>query len=362
MFARHVSMHLRGDRIVKGLVKFAVGQDGLALQEIPEPIPKEGELKVKVLAAGICGSDIHAYFDERYLEMPVVLGHEFVGQVTETCGDTKNIKVGDWVTALPACYSCNECVYCKKGLVTLCRDRRSIGSYDDGAMANYVVVPARYSYKLPETAKTLQEKKLYALAEPFCCIVRGVYERITVHTGDVAVVSGPGPMGLMAAQLLKSRGAYVIVSGLPVDQEKLQLALELGADEVVTSFEMLKRAVYKRNPYGADITCDCTGVAVSLDNCIKIVAPNGVHLQIGCWGGPVEVDLNQLFLKEANYITTNSTATSSWEIGMRLMAEGKVNLAPLMNMEVPLEKWKEGFEAAIHKEKYKIVLLPDNQF
>ena len=347
---------------MKGLVKFKTGIDGVELREVAEPTPREGELKVKVLAAGICGSDIHAYHDARYLEMPVILGHEFVGQVTEVCGDVGDFKAGDWVTTLPACYSCGECEYCKDGRVTLCPQRRSIGSYDDGAMANYVVVPAKYSFKLPESAKTLENKKIYALAEPFCCIVRGVYERIDVKPGDVAVVSGPGPMGMMTAQLLKSRGAYVIVSGLPMDQEKLDLVKSMGADETVTSFEELQEAVYRKNPYGAHITCDCVGIPVSLDNCIKIIAPNGVHLEIACWSGPVQADLNALFLKEANYVTTNSTAVSSWEIGMKLMAEGKVDLKPLMNLELPLTEWQEGFEEAISKRKYKVVLLPDNTF
>ena len=347
---------------MKGLMKFQKGIDGLELWEVPEPTPREGELKVKVLAAGICGGDVHAYHDNRYLEMPVILGHEFVGQVTETCGDVGDFKVGDWITTLPACYGCGECDYCKDGRVTLCPERRSIGSYDDGAMADYVVVPAKYSFKLPDSAKTLQEKKIYALAEPFCCIVRGVYERIDVKPGDVAVVSGPGPMGLMTVQLLKSRGAYVIVSGLPVDAEKLELAKSMGADETVTSLEELKAAVCRKNPYGAHITCDCTGIAASLDNCIRVIAPNGNHLQIACWPGLVTADLDALFLKEANYITTNSTAVSSWEIGMKLMAEGKVDLTPLMNMEVSLDNWKEGFDAAISKRKFKVVLLPDNDF
>lgn len=343
---------------MKALVKFKPGPQGLELRAVPEPEPKPGELKVRVLAAGICGSDVHAYQDHRYLEMPVTLGHEFVGQVTEVCGDVGDFAVGDWVTALPACYSCGTCRLCRSGRVTLCRSRRSIGSYEDGAMAEYVVVPAKYSFKLPETARTLEDKKLYALAEPFCCIVRGVYERINVHPGDVAVVSGPGPMGIMAAQLFKARGAYVIVSGLPSDREKLELVKHLGADETVTSPEELEAAVYRQAPDGADFTCDCTGVPASLATCIHVIGANGTHLQIACWGGPVEVDLNQLFLKEASYITTNSTAVSSWEIGMKLMAEGRVDLRPLMNMEVPLADWREGFNAAIAKTKYKIVLLP----
>ena len=347
---------------MKALVKFETGAQGLQLREVPEPSPKSGELKVKVLAAGICGSDIHAYHDQRYLEMPVILGHEFVGQVVESCGDVGDFRPGDWITALPACYSCGTCELCKQGLVTLCKNRRSIGSYDDGAMADYVVVPAKYAFKLPDSAKTLQEKKIYALAEPFCCIVRGVYERIDVKPGDVAVVSGPGPMGIMSAMLLKARGAYVIVSGLPADQEKLDLVKRLGADETVTSFAELETAVYARNPGGAQITCDCAGVPVSLANCIKVIAANGSHLQIACWGAPVTVDLNAMFLKEVNYITSNSTAVSSWEIGMKLLEEGTVDLTPLMNLELPLDRWEEGFEAAIQKTKLKVVLLPDNQF
>ena len=143
----------------------------------------------------------------------------------------------------------------------------------------------------------------------------------------------------------------------------LALGMMLGcACAYATSFEDLQKAVYAKNPYGANITCDCVGVPVSLANCIKIIAPNGNHLEIACWGDLVTADLNALFLKEANYITTNSTAVSSWEIGMKLLEEGKVDLAPLMNMEVPLENWEEGFDAAIKRTKYKVVLLPDNQF
>lgn len=347
---------------MKGLVKFAAGLDGVELRELPEPVPREGELKVKVLAAGICGSDIHAVHDQRYLEMPVVLGHEYVGRVEEARGDTGGFKPGDWVTTLPACYSCGECALCRAGLVTLCKNRRSIGSYEDGAMADYVRVPAKYCFKLPESARTLEEKKLYALAEPMCCVVRGVYERIDVKPGDVAVVSGPGPMGILAVQLFKARGAYVISSGLPVDREKLNLALRLGADEAVTDEKALMAAVLRKNPAGADITCDCTGVAASLATCLRVVRTHGVHLQIGVFSKPIQVDLDELFLKEVNYVATNSTAVSSWEIGMRLLEEGKVDLKPLMNYEAPLRNWRAAFDAAMEKTAYKAVLLPDNTF
>lgn len=347
---------------MKGLVKFALGMEGVGLQELPEPVPGEGELKVKVLAAGICNSDIHAIHDERAVVMPVVMGHEYVGQVVETCGDTGEFAVGDWVVTLPACYSCGECYLCKDGIVTLCRERKSIGSHKNGAMANYVVVPAKYSFKLPASAVTLDQKAAYALTEPLACIVRGVYEKIDVKPGDTVVVSGPGIMGQFASQLFKSRGAYVIVSGLPADQEKLELAKALGADEIVTSFDALQAAVYAHNPKGADITCDCTGVTPSLESCMKVIRPMGTHLQIGLFGGKVPFRLDYFFDREVNYVPSNSTAVSSWHITLDLLEKGKVDLLPFISLKVPLEDWKTGVDAVLAKTVYKAVLMPDNRF
>ena len=169
---------------MKALVKFDLGPGGMEIREVPKPVPKDGELLVKVLAAGICGSDIHARHDEREVRMPVTLGHEFVGQIVETKGDVGSFRTGDWIVTLPACYSCGECYLCKQGLVTLCAKRTSIGSHVNGAMAEYVVVPAKYSFRIPDDAG---DKAAYALVEPMGCVARGVYERIGVKPGDVAV-------------------------------------------------------------------------------------------------------------------------------------------------------------------------------
>ena len=347
---------------MQALVKYALGMEGVGLQELPEPTPKAGELKVKVLAAGICNSDVHAIHDERSVTMPVVLGHEYVGQVVETCGDVGDFKVGDWVTTLPACYSCGDCWVCREGLVTLCKERKSIGSHRDGAMANYVVVPAKYSFHIPDAAVTLEEKAVYALTEPLACMVRGVYEKIKVNPGDVVVVSGPGIMGQFAVQLFKARGAYVILSGLPADQDKLDLARSLGADACVTGFEELQAAVYAANPKGADITCDCAGVTPSLESCMKVIRPMGTHLQIGLFGGKVPFRLDYFFDREVNYVPSNSSSVGSWKITLELLAQGKVQLAPFVSKTVPLADWKSGLDAVLAKTAYKVLLKPDNDF
>lgn len=347
---------------MKGLVKFARGPGGVELRELPEPVPGEGELKVKVLAASICGSDIHAMNDGRVTVMPVVLGHEYVGQVVETGPNPGGFRPGDWVMTLPACYSCGTCSLCRQGLVTLCRDRKSIGFHKNGAMADYLVVPARYSFQLPAQARSREDRLAYALTEPLACVVRGVYEKIRVHAGDTVVVSGPGVMGQLAAQVFKTKGAYVIVSGLPQDREKLELAKSLGADETVCGPEELWEAVRARNPEGADITCEATGLIPSLETCMNVIRPLGTHLQLGMFGGAAPFRLDSIFEREAVYVPSNSTAVSTWPITLKFLAERRVTTTPFLSMQKPLTQWREAFDAVMQKRVYKALLLPDPTF
>jgi len=342
--------------VMKALVKFDYGKEGLEIREVPEPIPQEGELKVKVIAAGICGSDIHSMLDERKTIMPVTLGHEYVGEVVETCGDVGDFKVGDNVVTLPACYSCGECEFCKAGMVTLCAHRASIGTHRNGAMAEYVVVPAKYSFKVPDDETDVIS---YALSEPFNCAVRGVYERINVKPGDVAVVVGPGTIGQFAMQALKSRDAYVIAYGLPSDASRLQLAKELGVDVIVDNFDKLQEEIKKVNPRGADIVVEAGGHPSCLDVCLKVVKTKGTMLVLSFYGGmQTSLRFDTTHEKELDVFGSNSTAMSTWDIGLKLIADKKVNLRPLVSLKLPLTEWKRGFDAVVNKEAYKVVLCP----
>ncbi len=340
---------------MKALVKYAEGPEGMGIRDIPVPEPKKGEVRLAIKAAGICGTDLHSMKDERKTIMPVVLGHEFVGVIDKLGEGVTDYKLGDWVTGLPACYSCGTCEYCKRGEVTLCHNRKSVGTHKDGAMAEYMVMPAKYCYKVPDDA---EDKLIYAAAEPMACAVRAIYERINVYTGELVVVSGPGTIGLFLIQALKSRGAYVIASGLPLDAHRLKKALEVGADEAYDNYEDLEKAVKKHNPEGADLVCEATGVAGSLDTCFKIVRIHGTLLQVGVYGTDITCNFNQIFNKELTVTSTNSTATSTWDIAMKLIEEKKIDLASVVSLRIPLENWKEGFEAAINKSAFKVILIP----
>lgn len=340
---------------MKALVKFSKGREGVALREVPLPEPSTGEVRIQILAAGICGSDLHAMFDQRKTALPVILGHEFVGTVEKTCGDVGDLKVGDCVVGIPACYGCGECKWCKEGIVTLCPERKSIGTHKDGAFAPYMVMPAKYCFKVPQDANNILS---YAAIEPLACAVRGVYEHIEVQEGDVAVVSGPGTLGLFAIQCLKARGAYVIASGLPHDRHRLKIALECGADEAVESVEALRAAIARKNPDGADIAVEATGVVPSLETCLDVLRNLGTFLQIGVYGGPITFDFNAVYRKELKVRSTNSTALSTWALTMDLLKRGLLDLTPVISLQLPLAEWEKGFDAAIDKSAFKVLLIP----
>ncbi len=340
---------------MKALVKFGKTRAGMGLRDVPVPEPKEGEIRLEIKAAGICGSDIHTMNDERKTAIPVVLGHEFVGVIDKTCGDVGDLKVGDWVTGIPASYYCGECEYCKAGEVTLCPTHESVGVFRDGGMTKYMVMRAKTAYKIPDDAP---DKLVYAAAEPLGTVVRGVYERITVNPGDVAVVSGPGTLGLFAVQVLKTKGAYVIASGLPVDEKRLELAKKLGADAAVQSYEELEAAVKAVSPRGADVSVECAGVAPSLNNCLKILKIHGQMLELGIISGVYNVDMGLIFAKELTVAGSNSTAFSTWDITMDLINSGKVDLVSMTDMRIPLDEWEKGFDATIAKTAYKVLLIP----
>lgn len=342
---------------MKALVKFGKGREGMEIRELPIPEPKEGEVLLRVKAVGICGSDIHAMYDERKVAIPVILGHEFVGQVEKICGDCGSVKVGDWVTGVPAAYNCGKCKYCEKGEVTICPEHESVGVMRNGGMAEYMVYPAAYCQKVSEDL-TDDEKLAYASAEALACTVRGVYERITVNPGDVAVVSGPGTIGLFTVQALKSKGAYVIVSGLPSDRHRLDKALEIGADKAVESFDELVAAIAEKSPDGADIVCEAADVAPSFNTCLKVAKIHGTILQLGMYGGDIKADMNQVFAKELFIAGSNSTATTTWEITMDLLNSKKVDLNPIISLKLPLDEWEKGFDATIEKTAFKVLLIP----
>lgn len=218
-----------------------------------------------------------------------------------------------------------------------------------------MVCPAKYCFKLPNEDP---DKLKYAAAEPLACAVRGIYEKLIVKAGDVAVVSGPGAMGLFVTQCLKARGAHVVVSGLPSDRPRLEKAISIGADKYVESVDELEEYLSTIAPLGADITVDCAGVAPSVDTCLKVTKTHGQFLIMGVFGKPITIDINKVFMKELKVTASNSSTVSSWHITMDLLSKGIVDIRAIIDLELPIEEWEKGFDSVVEKSALKVLLVP----
>lgn len=342
---------------MKALLKLGKGLENVGLKEMPEPEVKDDQIKIKIHAAGICGTDLHIIKDEYPANYPVIMGHEFSGIVVEVGKNVDRFNINDRVVSLTAVVTCGDCKYCKAGLLMLCELRKSIGSGVNGVFAEYISVPANLAFKVPETI-SLDEA---ALTEPLACIVRCVIERGSVKPGHNVIVSGPGPIGLLTAQVAKASGGHVTVLGVSNDRKRLELSKELGADEIIMidTDEGMSKMNEMIDSKGFDVAFECSGVEVSANNCLKFLNKTGLYVQVGLFGKSINFDFDLALMKEINITNGFASEPSSWEIALRLLERRQVNVRPLISNKLSINEWKKGFEISDKKQGYKVLLDPN---
>lgn len=341
---------------MKGVVKFAAGDGNVALREMPEPELRPGQVLVKVSACGICGTDLHILHDEYPTRPPVILGHELGGTIAEVGPDVENVSVGDRVTAIPFSHTCGHCRFCRSGRPNQCPDRLSFGSGVNGAMAPWLVVPARNLFQLPDNV----DEVTGALTEPLACCVRGVVDFARPKPGDVVVVSGPGPIGLFSAMVARTTGATIVVLGLAADARRLEIARQIGIPHVLNVQET-DPIPYVRDltdGYGADVVVECAGAEKSAQACLDLAARGGRYVQVGLFGAPIRFDLTRVTMREISISGPFATLPETWTRTLRLLSEGLVDPRPVLTEALPLAEWSEGFRKAEAKDAGKVVLRP----
>lgn len=341
---------------MKALVKqgHGLGMEGVVLADLPKPVPKENEVLIKVMACGICGTDLHIIADEYAHTPPIVLGHEFTGVIEACGGAVKGLETGDQVI-VNNINGCGSCHYCRQGDYQMCLEKASIGINLNGGMAEYVTAPGDHVFKVPDAMKG---SDIPALSEPVACCVRAVIDHTDIKPGDTVLVTGPGAIGQICAQLAKLCGAYVIVSGTKVDEARLELAKRLGADATASDAARLAEMVRQRMEYGVDVVLECSGAAPALNQAFELVRKEGQVTQVGVFGKPVTVDLDKMWKKEIRYRSGFATGASSWEKLQKIYAMNALNLEALISTRMPLENYKEAFAMVERKEGYKVFLVP----
>jgi L-iditol 2-dehydrogenase len=244
--------------------------------------------------------------------------------------------------------------------LNLCPQRRWLGGHVDGGFAGYVKVPVANILLLPPTV-TIEAG---ALTEPLACCVHGIMEVIGMSKEGwhppFTVVSGPGPIGLLCAQVARAAGSVVIILGTGADASRFALARQLGFEDLIdVTRENVTDVIRERTGgLGVDVAIEAAGAPSSLDGCLALVNRRGTVLQIGLYGRPAPVSVDVLVLKEISLRGTFSSTPSSWITAIDLMGTGQVDTLPLVTQVRPLEDWSAGFDAARAKGEGKIVLTP----
>src|SRR5687768_3874828 len=256
------------------VVHYALQPHAVELRQIPVPEIGEGEVLLQVGGVSVCGSDVHQAHNTHSwaVNVPVVLGHEFGGTVARLGPGVRGFREGDRVVSETAAQICGNCLLCRTGRYNLCPSRKGFGYGLDGAMAQWVRVPARCLHAIPDSLPF----DIACLAEPHSVAYQTMCVNASVRPGDMVVVLGPGPIGLLCARMAALSGADpLIVAGVTADAPRLEAARTLGATHTVDlQKEKLEDIVRAFRSEGADVVCDATGVSHAVNEALKITRPD----------------------------------------------------------------------------------------
>ncbi len=341
---------------MRAVVKTAPGEGHLELLEWKEPHPEPDQVKIEIAGVGICGTDVHIVKGNWRCDPPVVLGHEWCGTIVDVGASVRGFCVGDRVVSSNPARTCGHCYHCIAGNPFMCAERVSAGYMIDGAFADYLCIDYRRCHHLPSHVSF----RAASLGEPLSVAVHGVIERATVRAGDLVLVSGPGCIGLLTAQVASLQGGRVILAGLSRDARRLACGKSFGVHTVVdVEKEDLQQIVRDLSGgSGVDFAYECAGSSTSLDTCWEAVRKEGTLIPLGVHPGPIHTDFNKIMMKELTVVGSYGYVWTSWQRSVRLLAEGMVNTDALISHELPLESFAEGFRVTQDGSAIKVVLNP----
>lgn len=350
------------EKTMNAIVKEKPGADGTFFRtNIPEPTPGYGQVKIKIMAAAVCASDVHAlykgYMADRY-HYPVVIGHEGAGIITEVGPGVKYFKVGDRVTSETTLESCGICEYCRKGQYNMCSNRLSLGSVVNGFFAQYMIANEKSCHKLADNT-TYEEG---ALAEPFTCVVHAACYITNPLPGDVCLVLGPGPIGTMLASVLKLSGCIVVMAGITGDEKRLEFAKKTyGVDYAVdsTKTDLKELLASLTDGRGPDYVFECTGSVSGIKSGLSLCKKKGTYVAVALNNTEIPLDYyNIVYTKEITILGDKSTCPISWDRALRLLNNHLIDLNPLITNKMPMNKWLEAYDLTASGKAYKVILLP----
>lgn len=344
---------------MSAVVQYELKKGSVDLREMPRPEFGDDDVLLRVRGVGVCGSDVHQYHNMQSwsVRVPVILGHEFCGTVASLGRNVKGFSEGDLVVSETAAEIDGACPLVRQGLYNLDPSRKGFGYDIHGAMSEYVKVPSRLLHRVPKNVPA----EIAAMTEPCCVAYQATVVNARVRPGDVVVVMGPGPIGLLCATMARLSGAgRVILAGITRDKSRMEAGLKAGATHALDTLTQDGGAMVRElgDGLGADVVIDAAGVSATLKNALDWVRPGGHIVKVGWGPQPVNFSLDPLVKKAVTLQGSFSHTHHVWERVLHMMGTGQLDPRPYLSKVGGLADWKDCFDG-MHEGRYiKAVLTP----
>lgn len=336
------------------VVNYAEEKGSVELREIDKPIIGDDDVLLEVVNVGVCGSDLHQWTSDHSwaVNYPVVLGHEFGGNIAELGNNVKEWKVGDRVVSETAAVINSSNALSRQGLYNLDVSRKGFGYGVNGAMTRFVRVPARCLHSVPDNLTFEQA----CLTEPCSVAYNAVLVNAQIRPGDRVLVLGPGTIGILCAAMAKLAGAEVAIVGLSADAGRLQIAKQYGCDTIIGD---ASEWANKYDGMGVDCVVDAAGVSATLKQALEYVRPNGHITKVGWGPQPMNFSLDPLIQKNVTLQGSFSHNWPIWEKVLFLLSSGSLDVKPIIGGVWKLTDWHEAFEHMHTGRVVKSILTPN---
>lgn len=343
---------------MKGVLKKEPAPGASWAEDLPIPVPGDGEILVRIKAAAICGTDLHIYgwtpWAQTRIETPMVFGHEFAGEIVQVGTGVKRFKVGQRVAG-ETHIGCGECFQCLTGNMHICESMKIIGVHVPGSFAEYIAMPETCAWELDETLSYEEG----AFLEPMGVAMHGI--QAAPVGGQNVVILGCGPIGLMATGIAKAQGANQIICS-DIAEAKLEVAKTMGATITVNSMkdDLASIVVEATQGRGADVVIDYSGNGGAIADGLKSLKKGGRMVLVGLPDKPVQLDLvDGIIYKEATLVgVTGRTMYGTWFECEKLLKSGKIDLAPVVGGRFAMKDYEKAFDAIKSRMPGKMLLIP----
>lgn len=295
------------------------GSHKISVTDYQVPHPGPDELLIRVGACGVCGTDFHIFEGNAPAKAPVILGHEYTGEIIDKGANLRDLKIGQRVAVNPNIH-CGYCEFCRKGKINLCLNLKALGVTVNGGFSEFSLVPRTQAHLLPEGFPYA----IAAFSEPLSCCVHGI-NQADIKTGDTVSIVGAGTIGLLMQQLAQLRGASETFV-YDISERKREIALQLGADETAdptdeNSLEMIK----DHAPGGTDVVIECVGSSKAAEFALKQVKKGGTLVIFGLADPEAFINLYlQSFFHKELTIKSSILNPNTFQTAVDLLVTGKI--------------------------------------